>query len=186
MPRIFHILALGVALTAGRAVAFTINNQQEVIYYFDPDRPPVIEHYDWDEKKHWVLIGVTFDSDGDWALDTGMYYWLLGKKMTQKEKEALHKLDEKTHSYQVDGAHFSPFSEAVTNKRKLYNQADLYKALEADKTFRLDNFSGFRLLEGPRPWWSGNLKIRESAAYENLLKRLSQVQLAPPPQVPVK
>ena len=184
MRRAFQVLALGIMLAAKSAIAHDISNEQEFIYFFDPARPPVIERYVWDEKKHWGLISVDFDSDGDWALDTAMHFWRIGEKLTKKEMESLQKRAEKNHGAVDHGALFTPFFEERKNIKKLYRQADLYKALEADKAFRLSNLGGLRQLSEPLPWCSGNWELRKSVAYQNLLKRLTEIKLNAAPEVP--
>ena len=156
----------------------------EEIYYFDPDRPPVIEVYIWDKDKYWKLDWVYFDSDGDWALDTSMFFVGKAEKRSAKELEAQRKLDEQFHRVRKDGVLFTPHFEKVKNTIRLYRQSDLYQALEKDKKFRLALDTHLRLLSPPRPIWSGNLRLRELPEYQALLKRLATMKVNPPPEVP--
>ena len=115
-----------------------------------------------------------------------MRFWRGGEKLTQKDRQELRKHAEIVGGTVKDDSLFSPFFEQVKNVKKLYKQTDLYRALDADKKFRLSNGGTLRELAEPLPWWWGNMKLRESAAYENLLKHLTEVKLMAAPEVPVK
>ena len=159
----------------------------EYIHYLDPERPPVIETYIWDEKEHWRLRRVIFDSDGDWALDMSMHFLDPDRrKLTAEQLEMRRKRDEETHSIRKDGVLLQPLFDEYKNKKKLYRKADLYRALEADESFRMALDNSLRQLSVPVPEAAENRQRRESIAYRDLLKRLADIKIAASPSVPAK
>ena len=182
------IIVFGIGVLSHCAALDISEYRIEYIHYFDPERPPVIETYIWDEKKHWRLRRVVFDSDGDWALDMSMHFKEPdGRKLTAEQLEMRRKRDEETHSIRKDGVLLQPLFDKYKNIAKLYRKADLYKALEADESFRLPLISGTsRQLSVPVPEAAENGQKRESVAYRDLLKRLADIKIAAPPSVPAK
>src|SRR5678816_3182290 len=87
----------------------------EAIYYFDSKRPPLIELFTWDEKKHWQLHSVKFDSDGDWALDTTMDLSTDLTGLNAADREAWRKRDEQFGGVTRDGVRFVPFDKQRRN-----------------------------------------------------------------------
>jgi hypothetical protein len=158
----------------------------ETITYFNPERPPVIEVYQWDEKLHWQLYSVVFDSDGDWALDTTMYLLSNIDGLSAEQKEVVRKRDEVYHIVTRDGARFAPHDEERKNLTRLYPQNMLFRALEADQKFRYTGNGYQRLLQPPLPAWDGNFELLESLAYKNLRSRLNKVKLSSPPAIPAE
>ena len=186
MKSILPIVVFAIGLLDYCAAVSIVEQQIEYIRYFDPERPPVVETYVKDETKHWRLRDVQFDSDGDWALDMIMHFLdPESRKFTAEELETLRKQDEETHSVRKDGVLLQPLADDYKNKARLYRKADLQKALEADASFRMPLLSGTtRQLSVPTPEATENKQRRESVAYRDLLKRLTDLKIAAPPAVP--
>ena len=163
-----------------------VHNRTECIYYFDESRPPVVEVYKWDEKKHWVLYSVKFDSDGDWYLDSSMYFIGKQERLTKRELATQKARDEEEHAIRKGGVKIAPFFEELKKRFKLYLHKDLYKALETDKSFRVDLDGYLRVLEPPLPQAEQNYERRRSQEYQDLLKELLELKLADPPQIPTQ
>ena len=70
--RLTFVALFGLIITfqERQATALTIDSDDECITYWDDNRPPVIEVFEWTEGKGWRLTTFQFDSDGDWYLDS--------------------------------------------------------------------------------------------------------------------
>jgi hypothetical protein len=158
MRLLYTILFLSaVALCTEFARAHPDDGYREVITYYDPGRPPIIEWYRENDDKRWELISVWFDLDGDWALDALLYFF------RGEFRESEYDPDRK-------------------NKRRLYAQADSAEAFKKDKTFQLDLNGTERLFRPPQPESPVNAARRQSKAYKDLLRRLAEVKLSPKPR----
>jgi hypothetical protein len=151
------VALLAVLGTIARAYIDT-EHFRDVIVYYDPARPPIIECYEKNADEHWELIAVSFDSDGDWALDRSMHFT---SGNTVKEEE---------------------FFPHMKNKQHLYAQADAREAFAKDRTFRCDVIGIERLFQPPLPGKPINAERRQSKAYRALLQKLAKMKLAPRPQ----
>ena len=135
-------------------------------------------------KCHSVLEAISFDGDGNWFLDSIMYFVGDDKKLTRKEEEARKKRDALLQIVRKPGVFIVPYAEERRKTRPLFPQKILYEALGADKNFRFAPSGFLRLLEPPLPAWKGNLELRKSAGYQKLLDELKIVDLSPPPPLP--